>query len=239
MTPVRRLPPLAIWLIAGAMFAAIEALGLIVSGNPSITNAETNAVVAVNGFHAPALDAIAQFIDVVFGPRFAVLVAVLAVVIAGMVGRSWWTALRMALLIAIPWAAADVIKVIIQRPRPDMSLLAHPILVEPTSFSYPSGHTAFATALGMSTVVMLAGWRYRAAAIVVAAVVALTTAWSRMYLGAHYPTDVLGSLLLVSVWCLCLGALMRNSRLMRPRRREEEVGARVCVVDSGMERGDS
>ncbi|MCK2021576.1 phosphatase PAP2 family protein [Microbacterium sp. kSW2-24] len=238
MTPVRRFPPLALWLIAGAMFATIEALGLIVSGNPSLTNAETNAVVAVNGFHAPALDAIAQFIDVVFGPRFAVLVAVLAVVIAGMVGRSWWTALRMALLIAIPWAAADVIKVIIQRPRLDMSLLAHPILVEPTSFSYPSGHTAFATALGMSTVVMLAGWRYRAAAIVVAAVVALTTAWSRMYLGAHYPSDVLGSLLLVSVWCLCLGALMRNSRLLHPQRREE-VAALTRVVDSGMTKGDS
>ena len=239
MTPVRRLSPFALWLIAGTMFAAIEALGLLVSGNPPITAAEMNAVIAVNGFHAPAFDAIAQSIDVVFGPRFAVLVGVLAVVIAGLIGRSWLTALRMALLIAIPWAAADVIKVIIQRPRPDMSLLAHPLLVEPTSFSYPSGHTAFATALGMSAVVMLAGWRYRAAAVVVATVVALTTAWSRMYLGAHYPSDVLGSLLLVSVWCLCLGALMRNSRLTHPRRREEKVGTRVRVVDSGMERRDS
>lgn len=239
MTPVRRLSLFAFWLIAGAMFAAIEGLGLIVSGNPSITAAEMNAVVAVNGFHAPVFDAIAQSIDVVFGPRFAVLVAVLAVVTAGLIGRSWWTALRMALLVAIPWAAVDVIKVIIQRPRPDMSLLVHPLLVEPTSFSYPSGHTAFATALGMSAVVMLSGWRYRAAAVVVAIVVALTTAWSRIYLGAHYPSDVFGSLLLVSVWCLCFGALMRNSRLLRPWRREEEVDTPVRVVNSGMGRGDS
>lgn len=238
MTPVRRLSPFAFWLIAGGMFAAIEALGLIVSGNPSITSAEMNAVIAVNCFHAPVFDAIAQSIDVAFGPRFAVLVAMLAVVTAGLIGRSWVTALRMALLIAIPWAAADVIKVIIQRPRPDMSLLAHPLLAEPTSFSYPSGHTAFATALGMSAVVMLAGWRYRAAAVVAATVVALMTAWSRMYLGAHYPSDVLGSLLLVSVWSMCLGALMRNSRLLRSRRREE-VAARARVVDSGMTRGDS
>ncbi|MEV7608815.1 phosphatase PAP2 family protein [Microbacterium sp. NPDC089320] len=227
------------WLIAGAMFAAIEALGLIVSGDSSITAAETNAVVAVNGFHAPVLDAIALTIDVVFGPRFAVLVTVLAVVVAGLIGRSWWTALRIAILIAIPWAAADIIKVIIQRPRPDMTLLAHPLLVEPTSFSYPSGHTAFATALGMSAVVTLAGWRYRAAAVVVATVVALTTAWSRMYLGAHYPSDMLGSLLLVPVWSLCLGMITRNSRLLQPRPREEEVAARDRVAHSGMTTEDS
>ncbi len=239
MTSARRLPPLALWLIAGAMFAAIEALGLIVTGSPSITAAETNAVIAVNGFHSPVLDGIAQSIDLVFGGRVAVVVGVLAVVIAGLIGRSWWTALRMALLIAIPWAAADIIKVIIQRPRPDMSLLTHPILVEPTSFSYPSGHTAFATALGMAAVVMLARWRCRAAAIVVATVVALTTAWSRMYLGAHYPSDVLGSLLLVPVWSLCLGALTRNSRLLQPRPREEEVAARDRVAHSGMTRQDS
>ncbi|WP_315070638.1 phosphatase PAP2 family protein [uncultured Microbacterium sp.] len=238
MTPARRFPPIAFWLIAGAVFAAVEALGLVVSGNPAITTAETNAVIAVNGFHNPVFDAIAHSIDVVFGPRFAVLVAVMAVAIAGLIGRSWWTALRMAVLIAVPWAAADIIKVIIQRPRPDMSLLAHPILVEPTSFSYPSGHTAFATALGMSAVVMLAGWRHRGGVIAVAVVVALTTAWSRMYLGAHYPSDVIGSLFLVSVWVICIGALTTNSRLAGPRRREE-VAAPGHVVDSGMKRGDS
>lgn len=238
MIRARRLPPLALWLIAGAVFAAVEALGLVVSGNPAITTAETNAVIAVNGFHNPVFDAIARSIDVVFGPRFAVLVAVLAVVIAGVIGRSWWTALRMAVLIAVPWAAADVIKVIIQRPRPDMSLLAHPILVEPTTFSYPSGHTAFATALGMSAVVMLAGWRYRGGVIAVAAVIALTTAWSRMYLGAHYPSDVIGSLLLVSVGAMCIGALMRNSRFSRGRR-DEVVTSPGRATDSGMTRGDS
>ncbi|MGW4484139.1 phosphatase PAP2 family protein [Amycolatopsis sp. NPDC004368] len=62
--------------------------------------------------------------------------------------------------------------------------------------SYPSGHTAFATALALIAAFVLADRLGRAAAIVVTAVLMLLCgvlmAWAEVGLGAHYPTDTVG-----------------------------------------------
>lgn len=61
--------------------------------------------------------------------------------------------------------------------------------------SCPSGHTA--TAFGLAVPLLLAAPRLGVPSFVMACAVA----WSRMYLGRHYPTDVL-----TSVWlAVCLG----------------------------------
>lgn len=232
MNPARRWSAPSLWLTPAALFLATVGAGILIASSSSLTAAETNVVIAVNGFHTNAFDAIAQVINTGFGPRFAVIVAMIGIVAAGLLGRSWLVALRMGLLILVPWGVADVVKVIVQRPRPDMSLLSHTILVEPTSFSYPSGHTAFAAALGMSIVMMLASWRHRAVVLALAIVVAVATAWSRIYLGAHYPSDVLASLLLVPVWSLCLSALLARTGLAQPRQRAAGVALHASVVDA-------
>lgn len=232
MKPPRHWSPLSLWLIAAATFLVTVGIGIVVDGSSASTGAETDVVVAVNSFHSAVLDAIAQSINVGFGPTFAPVLAAIGIIAAGVLGRSWLPALRMGLLLVVPWGIADVVKVVVQRPRPDMSLLSHPILVEPTSFSYPSGHTAFAAALGMSVVMMLAGWRYRAAVLTLAIGVAVLTGWSRMYLGAHYPSDVLASLVLVPALSLCVSALMGHTRLAARTCRTETVTVHRSVVDS-------
>lgn len=200
-------------ILAAASFLTTVGVGILLAGSASATAVETNAVVAVNGIHAGALDAIALAINVVFGPTAAVCIAAIAIGAAGLLRRSWVVALRMGVLLVVPWGAADLVKVIVRRPRPDMTLLSHPILVEPSTFSYPSGHTAFAAALGMSVVLMLSGRRYRMAVLIPAVLVAVSTAWSRVYLGAHYPSDVLASLILVPLLGLCLSTLLQRTRL--------------------------
>jgi undecaprenyl-diphosphatase len=93
-----------------------------------------------------------------------------------------------------------VVKEIVARPRPTFEPLSHL-----SSLSFPSEHTTQAAAIYLTIGIMLSqglarGWRE--AAIALGVVVALAVAWSRVYLGVHYPTDVAAGLLLGWSWAL-------------------------------------
>jgi undecaprenyl-diphosphatase len=93
-----------------------------------------------------------------------------------------------------------VTKVIVARPRPTIEHLSHL-----SSLSFPSEHTTQAAAIYLTIAIMLSqglarGWRE--AAIVLGLLIALAVAWSRVYLGVHYPTDVVAGLLLGWGWAL-------------------------------------
>jgi membrane-associated phospholipid phosphatase len=78
-----------------------------------------------------------------------------------------------------------------------------------TSYSFPSGHTMMATVLyGAIAAYLLSrtnDWRQRLLIILAAALLILLVAFSRVYLGAHYLTDVLGAMAEGLAWLsLCL-----------------------------------
>jgi len=97
-------------------------------------------------------------------------------------------------------ALPSVVKLIVARPRPTIEHLTHLV-----SLSFPSEHSAQAAAIYLTIAIMLSkglnrGWRELV--IVLAVVIALAVAWSRVYLGIHYPTDVVAGLLLGWSWAL-------------------------------------
>lgn len=87
------------------------------------------------------------------------------------------------------WAAAQAMKVVVRRPRPYQVEEAERLVAEPAGSSWPSGHPAVAAA-GASALVGHLPPRGRAAA----AGVAVFVAASRVYVGVHYPTDVVAGL---------------------------------------------
>jgi undecaprenyl-diphosphatase len=94
----------------------------------------------------------------------------------------------------------SVVKLIVARPRPTIEHLS-----QLSSLSFPSEHTTQAAAIYLTIAILLSkglsrGWRVLA--IVLAVVIALGVAWSRVYLGVHYPTDVAAGLLLGWAWAL-------------------------------------
>ena len=73
-------------------------------------------------------------------------------------------------------------------------------------FSFPSGHTQNSTSLFGSLAVILKKKSLRILCVVMIALVA----FSRLYLGAHYPTDVLGGFVLGLIFLIFLSAVFRK-----------------------------
>ena len=97
---------------------------------------------------------------------------------------------------ALPW----LVKLIVARPRPTIEQLQ-----QLSSLSFPSGHTTQAAAIYLTIAIVLSKALQRGLSELViglAVVIAVVVAWSRVYLGVHYPTDVASGLLLGWSWAL-------------------------------------
>ncbi|AJY76727.1 phosphatase PAP2 family protein [Paenibacillus beijingensis] len=105
-------------------------------------------------------------------------------------------------------------KNLFHRERPNTNRL-----IEVTGLSFPSGHSMAAFALYGTLCYLL--WRNVSHAagrtLLIASGLFMTAGIgiSRIYLGVHYPSDVLGGYLATAAW-LCLSICMFNKRLSRP-----------------------
>jgi membrane-associated phospholipid phosphatase len=93
-------------------------------------------------------------------------------------------------------------KLVVGRPRPDALLVT--VIDKLTDTSFPSGHVLFYVSFVgflwfLSYTLLKPGWRRTLALWLFGAVVALA-GLSRIYLGEHWPSDVLGAYLLGSIW---------------------------------------
>lgn len=88
------------------------------------------------------------------------------------------------------------------RPRPDLE----PVSTIVMTASFPSGHSTMAAIVYLTCGVLIASYRQRrfvkTYVIVLAAMLSLLVGFSRVYLGVHWPSDVLAGLCLGAAWAL-------------------------------------
>lgn len=187
---------LAAMLLLGAVHAWLQPLDESVACGLSL-RAETSP---------PLLVAIMQGISRLGGgvPRWA-----LALVLTAWLWRA--AGRRPALLLVgtavVANLASSLLKTVFERPRPDLI----PHLDHVSSWSYPSGHATSVTAIALGFA-LLAPPAWRRAAEWAAAAAILLTALSRVMLGVHWPSDVLGGILLGAGTALAIAGFQRRGR---------------------------
>ena len=109
----------------------------------------------------------------------------------------------------------QLVKMITARTRP-------PTATEMLSPAFPSGHVSLSLVVyGLLALYLLAILRHRGLRLAVVALLAALVAaisWSRLILGVHWPSDVLGAWLLSGLWLGLLWVLWRTYHHRHPRR---------------------
>lgn len=205
---------------AVALIAAAWLFGLVaedvVTGDPLTIVDE----ILANWLYAHATPAStrAMFVATELGGPTVVTAVTLATAFVLGWRRRWpWL---LTLILVVPGGALlnELIKVAFHRARPKFDL---PIL-DVKGYAFPSGHTMIATLLyGLLAVLLvrtLRSRRGRTVVVCVASAVVMLVGISRMYLGAHYLSDVLAAVTAGLAWlALCLTAVA-TLRYRRQRR---------------------
>jgi undecaprenyl-diphosphatase len=121
-------------------------------------------------------------------------------------------ALAVALSLGGAMLISDVVKLLVSRPRPPVEHLQ-----TVTGSSFPSGHTTQASAFWFSLVFAMpaAGASPKQARVAagLALLIVLAVATSRVYLGVHYPADVIAGVLLGTGWAIFVPRCVRETKV--------------------------
>lgn len=176
---------------------------------------------AVHSFASPTLTTIMTAISLYGGPSGLTIIGV--VLAAAFLIKDWR---RGALLLVVTMAGAGFLDLFLKqsfgRPRP-AAFFNYPL---PASHSFPSGHAFFAASFlgGLAVLVTdrLDSPLVKAVVWCVAAVLIGLIGLSRIYLGVHYPSDVLAGYAAATVW---VAAIAFGDRLVSHRRHRRTASA--------------
>lgn len=191
------LPPWwGLW-VAGLSMVVL-ALGFFAVATPDFTSSEFTVDQDLSRSHVGFLTAVAMVLDRVFSPVGGVAV-IAAVCLFLLVARSSpVNAFAFGGVAASGWMSSQFFKAVVERQRPNPALLFDPLAPETGSNSFPSGHVALAVGLAWACWFLLRNGRWARLTALLAVVIPLLVAWSRLYVGVHFPSDVAASFLAAS-----------------------------------------
>lgn len=149
----------------------------------------------VHQLSSSTLDAVVPILTNIGGPIGGVVMACVPVMYL-------WTrsSKKKALVVALASIGALILNLILKaafvRPRPEE--WTH--IVAESSYSFPSGHAMASAALGFALIAVAWRTRWRWPVIVGAGLYIAVIGLTRLYLGVHYPTDIIAGWLVSLAW---------------------------------------
>jgi undecaprenyl-diphosphatase len=138
---------------------------------------------------------------------YYVVVPLLAVAVFVLYRRGWrLSAVLLVVSTGGSFVLTTVLKGVFQRARPELFDSGY----QASFYSFPSGHATVAVGFyGMLTVILAyrLGGAARWAVAFCGLLAVLLIGFSRLYLGVHYPTDVIAGYLSALLWLVCVGSV--------------------------------
>jgi undecaprenyl-diphosphatase len=146
-----------------------------------------------------------------------------------LVQRRWWALILTPVALGLELVTFLTVNAVVDRPRPDVARLGS----EPSTSSFPSGHTAATVAL-WGAVALLFCWTWarrnvRIVSGIVVVLLALAVGTARIYRGMHHPTDVMCGALMglaaLAITVLALRVLVGEVRARRDAQHDATTAA--------------
>ena len=218
-TRLLALPQVPHWVLLGTILAsAVVVLGLTVQLVPGVSMDELGVDQSLSQHHVALLTGVAMALNLLFGPVAGLLAIAVIAAFLLLVRRAPVNAVAFAVMAGSGWVASEIFKVLVKRQRPDAALLFDPLAPESGTDSFPSGHVTFAVTIAFAMYLLARGTLWAKFTAVSGAVVVALVAWSRLYIGVHYPSDVVGSLLAGAAAVVLLAGLWNRSAALAFRK---------------------
>jgi undecaprenyl-diphosphatase len=157
------------------------------------------------------LTSVMRFLSVIGSPLVVTLTALVACIVLWLVGHP-----RRAILIAVTAGGGSLLmwalKIGFHRHRPDPYFDTR----LPSSYSFPSGHAMLSFCLCLSAAALFSAGRkniwIRISIWAFWVGLSVAIGYSRIYLGVHYPSDVVAGYLGALVWSLAVGSAYQKWR---------------------------
>jgi membrane-associated phospholipid phosphatase len=241
----RRLDPeaatgLALTVALGLVFAAALGFGLVadmVTSETGLYRLDASAA-AWGADHATPVSTWVLGLLTWLGSSVVVLAATITLGVVEWARRRRLAVLAFLLTVVVGQnLMANTVKVIVDRPRPPV-----PHLAASSGFSFPSGHTAAAAATWAAVVLVLGRGRpvrVKAWLAAGAALITVVVAASRVLLGVHWLTDVIGGAALGFGWFVVCSVAFGGTllRFGAPAERVEAEEARLSGTQQPPPRG--
>lgn len=202
MEKKRNVKAICLWGIAGICMLLVSGIAILVVQQGNIT-IDTTVYNWIAKWQSNPMTQIAKIVTMLGSAAVLITIAALA-----LLGKDRKLGILISINLIIISIANYTIKWLIQRPRPEESLR----LVTEHGFSFPSGHSMVSMAFYGLLIYILwervknRYWKY--AICTGLAILIMLIGISRIYLGVHYATDVMGGFLISIVYLIGITSLI-------------------------------
>lgn len=171
-------------------------------------------LLGIHQVHLPWLDALVTSTTDIGGLIGVVVLTLLAVGLLCL-ARKYRAVVQLLIGVGGAGLMNVLLKNMFERARPDLWQW----LVHESSYSFPSGHAMASSALAMSVVLILWHTRWRWGAVAAAALYTVYVGLTRLYLGVHYPSDIIGAWIISAAWVVLASMVIGTikPRIMKRR----------------------
>ncbi len=167
-------------------------------------------LLAIHKTAQPQLDVFVKYLTN-FGVYWGVFPVAIAIAIILLVRKQWHWFIYFSLTLAGCALLNQVTKALLHRVRPHLWQSPAP----ESDYGFPSGHAMASMALVAVLSVMARNTRWRWWVIILGGIFVAIIGWTRLYLGVHYPSDILAGWMASLAWAIGVSLLIKPNKASR------------------------